>query len=794
MADIKYQVAVDSKGGIDSLKQLQNQVKQTQDTFSGFQKVLGALALGSAIRSAYQMANALTDLSAASGVAVQTLIGFGRAIAANGGSVDAANAGISRFARFIAESTEGNKKAQDTLFDLGISLKDLGTLSEQDLLRKTISGLSKVTDNAQRTAKGMEIFGKAFAAVDYRGVNAGLDGFIQRAGSSAAAVAAAGEAQQNFSNTIATVQTELLRALKPLSELAVKITENADAVGQWVRSIVEFVKWFAIIAGGVLIFTKLGLAALAVAAGFRSLLAVAGNIPNLIRAIFNPVTRNNLLKELSSLGSVGRSAGVLLGAMGNRVENLIKKFPLFAGAATAAAAALREFFSNPGIKDAEAAIEAETKALKEGSHWTQVARENKERQLRLVEDARTKERQALEETVDAYKRGNVEFQKQFDLQTKILSMSEEQRVAVETISQTEQEYLKQIEPLLKKYKETAESKNENELKNLPLIQKAIQAISEEYKKNLPIVQSLINARIEELAIQKEMAYQTELATQATERRLAVEEQLRNVILDGADRVKRAYESAELDGLVGIQRTLREIEIEERRLAESAKRRVAEQFGDNDPEGFLRAVDQIEAASERVIRSRQEAVKSITDQQRTFSSGWELAFKQYSNDATNAAKSAESIFKKATQGMEDAIVNFAKTGKFEFKSFLSSIVEELLRSQIRQLLAQVFGGLGGGGGSGGSVILGALKTFGGFFANGGTLGAGKWGIAGEAGPELISGPANITPMDGMSPSATYVTYNISAVDAMSFKQMLARDPSFLYAVTEQGRRSLPGGRR
>ena len=39
----------------------------------------------------------------------------------------------------------------------------------------------------------------------------------------------------------------------------------------------------------------------------------------------------------------------------------------------------------------------------------------------------------------------------------------------------------------------------------------------------------------------------------------------------------------------------------------------------------------------------------------------------------------------------------------------------------------------------------------------------------------------------------VTYNINAVDAMSFKQMLAQDPTFLHAVAEQGRRRLPGGR-
>jgi len=96
---------------------------------------------------------------------------------------------------------------------------------------------------------------------------------------------------------------------------------------------------------------------------------------------------------------------------------------------------------------------------------------------------------------------------------------------------------------------------------------------------------------------------------------------------------------------------------------------------------------------------------------------------------------------------------------------------------------------------GSVVSGIGKglgsIFGGFFANGGNLPAGKFGIVGERGPEMISGPGTITPISGGS---TNVVYNINAVDALSFKQMVARDPSFIYAVTEQGRKSAPLMRR
>ncbi len=63
------------------------------------------------------------------------------------------------------------------------------------------------------------------------------------------------------------------------------------------------------------------------------------------------------------------------------------------------------------------------------------------------------------------------------------------------------------------------------------------------------------------------------------------------------------------------------------------------------------------------------------------------------------------------------------------------------------LAGLFGLEGTDGGTGG--LFGVLgKTFGGFFAAGGTLGAGQWGIAGENGPEPVIGPARILPHSAM----------------------------------------------
>ena len=320
-----------------------------------------------------------------------------------------------------------------------------------------------------------------------------------------------------------------------------------------------------------------------------------------------------------------------------------------------------------------------------------------------------------------------------------------------------------------------------------------------------------------------------------------------------DELMRLQDEMAKTGMSDIEQKYYDIAAAARDSAREAIRAEEARRGENLPiEEQKKYYDEAIKGSGRLTRQLEENNKKA----RSFATGWKRAFNEYYDAATNASSRAESLFRNATQGMEDAIVNFAKTGKFEFKSFVASILEDLLRSQIKDVIAQTFGGIGGmktgggGGGGGGGNFLGDLigsigsifsggssnnsrsspstsgsssgggilsgitkavgsifgggsssggggileticggikSLFSGFFANGGMIPQGRFGIAGEAGPELIGGPASVTPM------GTNVTYNINAVDAASFKAMIARDPSFLFAVSEQGRRSLPGGR-
>jgi len=98
----------------------------------------------------------------------------------------------------------------------------------------------------------------------------------------------------------------------------------------------------------------------------------------------------------------------------------------------------------------------------------------------------------------------------------------------------------------------------------------------------------------------------------------------------------------------------------------------------------------------------------------------------------------------TMSVKDAFAQMAQS----IIQSLADIAAELASSA---LLRMFLGSLGGG------VSFGGM-SFGGFYANGGTLGAGQWGIAGERGPEIIHGPARITPMDKMGGGQMNVTVN------------------------------------
>jgi lambda family phage tail tape measure protein len=440
-------------------------------------------------------------------------------------------------------------------------------------------------------------------------------------------------------------------------------------------------------------------------------------------------------------------------------------------------------------KEAEVPVEV-TADMADFGKKTRDALEAQRVQAKAITDAQDDQRKKSQETVGSYQAQNTELLKQYGLQTGLIGLSEANAERAQELFNFEQARVAAVAPLEREIAQLSRSRNELDQARIPIIQAAIDKINQEAESTRQALESSINLRERARAIQKQQLDLEAALTRQAEAREQVEEAISEITLRGRTSMRDAADQARLATLTGVQKKLAEIEIEERRVADAARARVAEQYAEN-PEALAAALKRIDDASQRVTQLRQQQAQSIDQEQTQFSTGWNQALNEYLAQTQDAASQARSLFQNATKGMEDAIVGFVRTGKLNFKDFLGSIAEMILRSQVQKLIGSLFGG--GGGGSTGGSFLGSL--FAGFFADGGRIPSGRFGVVGEAGPELVSGPATVTPMGDLSAAgATSVVYNISAVDAASFQSLLARDPEFLFAITEKGRRSLPGSRR
>lgn len=70
-----------------------------------------------------------------------------------------------------------------------------------------------------------------------------------------------------------------------------------------------------------------------------------------------------------------------------------------------------------------------------------------------------------------------------------------------------------------------------------------------------------------------------------------------------------------------------------------------------------------------------------------------AVRKYQEEASNAAMQVESAMTRAFQGMEDALVRFVTTGKLTFTDLANSIVADITRIIIKQMMASAMGGSG-----------------------------------------------------------------------------------------------------
>jgi lambda family phage tail tape measure protein len=930
------------------LASVDQRLKTVQEGFGRLKSAIAGLAIGNFIQQTIRSAATMDALAKSTGIAAANIRGFQLAVTASGGSSDKANDAISDLVKNIGEAAAGSGELQKTFGRLGVSLEDLRNLSEQEILSRTVQGLSQIQDNATRSAMGMRLFGEAVKTVDMNSVNQGLDEFTRRSQGIGATSQAAAQAQANMSLAFAQVADGILAALLPITSFVASIEDLGNKFKNVLTIGLQFVTL-------VLTFTLLGRAAQAIRAGFAAVIIPLQGISEKLIAVAHRFTNGGKAAQKFSDFLAGLAAGP--------ISWLLTAFPRLAlfverwGTAIklAAGSLAATFGFNYGADKLNEAAEAAKKKeaadsalAKTGAATRAVIDAQAAAQKKANDEARKSaeelrgQLQALNELSNGYKSSIANAGEYYELATANIGLSERQKEANDMRFQNEQAYLGVVNDLLKQYSEAREKAlqgDANSAKIMPQIAAALEQVTEAYSQQIGAVDRLTQARARALGQDQLIKFQTQ-------------EQIRLQ----RDLQKVQDDTAKL-GMTRIEQKYYDITAAARASAQAAiEAEQARRGSDLD-------VDEVKAYYAAALAGTEKLKRAQADfsqQSRSFSTGWKQAFNDYVDDATNASKVAGQLFNKFTSGIEDALVEFTKTGKLNWRKFVADMSEELLRSQIRKTIAglgQQFGlgdlfgsggtpgsspnnpmyaaivgsggGVGGalagamGGGSDGepsllskigssisglfgggkdasgkekpsllsragsaisglfgggkdasgkekpsllsragsaisglfggskppggvgptkpsilqragsavsglfggskpgqpsllskagsaisglfssgkskgggildSVVKGAKSLFGGFFANGGTLPRGKFGIVGERGPEMISGPGQITPLQGMGGGSTNVTYNISAVDAASFQALVARDPGFIHAVAMQGARGIPAKR-
>ena len=137
-----------------------------------------------------------------------------------------------------------------------------------------------------------------------------------------------------------------------------------------------------------------------------------------------------------------------------------------------------------------------------------------------------------------------------------------------------------------------------------------------------------------------------------------------------------------------------------------------QAGAIDAETHGRALGQAYAQASEAADRAQAASREWQD-------GVTRGLRDYAAEATDAASQAEQVTTGAFRGMEDALVGFVQTGKLDFQSLIDSMIADLTRLALRQMiLGPIAGALGS--------ALGSL-----FGASGTTAAVGGPGLSGDA---------------------------------------------------------------
>lgn len=699
-------------------------LKNLKNTFNALGGVMGLSLAGMGVlaKATMDMAGQVDDLAKSYDLSIARVLQFQKALVMSGGKAEDANKILSTMFSKIASAQEGNDAAIASFEALGISFKELQSLTPDQAIQRVYEGLKSIGNTYDRVKATKEILGKG-------GMGKSVEEIAEALGKSTAQFK-----QQE-------------QSMKRLAELG----DALDATyGNLKLAIADFLSPFTGNTGGEAIVNVNTFKAAMVAVTSVAVLNGMFKLVQVFKAL------NAALKTTASLGIAIQSAQGIKGVA-------------MAGAALASYFAAKKIFDD---QTEEAAAAAEEESASGGTGAS-------------ASGAKTgsNEAAALRAKIDlGIKLFDIEKRRGEYRLSSLYSSQHENRLA--------EVQLKYEEEMAKASAERAEALAKE---NLSSAMRA--AINEKYQ--LAVANATLKERQDREYINAERQKELRMMELMGEYMVKMEIfNQRRTELEG-----QRYKMNQFDYRIAEERLALEKKIAE---LEQKKKEAFEKIGGENSSNTLQPeyvneknmIEQTIEAEKKLAEIRIANIEQERARQQSFAEGWNQAFRQFSEDAENYARVGGESFNAVVSNMNSAIDAFVRTGKFSFKDFAKSIIQDLIAIQLKMQAMQLFKmGMNFFFPGAGASVPGKA---GGGFTNVPTM-------VGENGPELFipnRQGGTVIPNQQLSsvmasqPQVVYnapVVQNLSAIDTQSAVQFLTQNKSTIYAANQSAARSMPVSR-
>ncbi|MGL4273937.1 MAG: phage tail tape measure protein [Pseudomonas paracarnis] len=262
--------------------------------------------------------------------------------------------------------------------------------------------------------------------------------------------------------------------------------------------------------------------------------------------------------------------------------------------------------------------------------------------------------------------------------------------------------------------------------------------------SIQLDQKIADARAGMVKAQKDADSQLEVLATNETGRLAKQERVISSYVQALGQQQRALELAGQRAVLGVGQGDRQNALSGQ--LNSQQDRFAQQSLELENQRSDPSRNMSEEEFKRKSQALADANKAATDQirqnyadveaaQGDWTKGATSAWANYLDSAQNVAGQTKSLFGNAFSSMEDAVVNFATTGKFSFADFTKSVLADMARIATRQAASGLLGSLVGLG----------ISAAGSYFGGGATTSAGS--TAAGYSPDVLAGWSGVTQANG-----------------------------------------------